>query len=154
MARRPRADLARQILGDQRQQLVEMRVDDAADDLERQPFGRRIHGEHAALRGAASSSPRLTNSRGCSWRPWKKRTLPVTSSTSPLSIVRSRKGWPGHDTSIIPVSSLSTAWKIRSPLRVGSTPFETTRPMTVPCIPVSSDAIGETVLASSYRCGM
>ena len=57
----------------------------------------------------SSSSPRLTNSRGWSWRPWKKRTLPLTSSTSPLSIVRSRNGWPGHDTSIIPVSSLSTA---------------------------------------------
>ena len=68
---------------------------------------------------------------------------------SPLSMVRSRYGWPGHATSIMPVSSWSTAWKIRSPFRVGSTPFETTRPMTVPCIPVSSEAIGATVLASS-----
>jgi len=95
------------------------------------------------------SSPRFTNSRGWSWRPWKNRTLPLTRSRSPLAIVRSRKGWPGHATSIIPVSSRSTAWKIRSPLRVGSTPFDTTRPTTVPCIPVSSDAIGATVLASS-----
>ena len=101
-----------------------------------------------------SSSPRLTYSRGWSCRPWKKRTAPETSSTSSFLIVRSRKGWPGHDTSIMPVSSLSTAWKIRSPLRVGSTPLEMTRPTTVPCIPVSSDAIGAMVLASSYRCGM
>ena len=54
----------------------------------------------------------------------------------------------------MPESSRSTAWKIRSPLRVGITPFEITRPITVPCIPVSSDEIGATVLASSYRCGM
>ena len=64
-------------------------------------------------------------------------------------MVRSRKGCPGHDTSIMPLSSRSTAWKIRSPLRVGSTPFEITVPMTVPSIPGSRLLIGATVLASS-----
>ena len=53
----------------------------------------------------------------------------------------------------MPVSSRSTAWKIRRPLRVGITPFEITVPITVPCMPGSSDLIGATVLASSYRCG-
>ena len=98
-----------------------------------------------------SSLPRLTYSRGWSWRPWKKRTAPLTSSTSSLRMVRSRYGCPGHDTSIMPVSSLSTAWKMRSPFRVGSTPLETTVPMTVPCMPVSSDEMVAIVLASSYR---
>ena len=42
-----------------------------------------------------------------------------------------------------------TAWKIRSPRRVGMMPLEITLPITVALIPVSSDAIGETVLASS-----
>jgi hypothetical protein len=73
----------------------------------------------------------------------------VTSSVSPFEIVRSRKGCPGQDTSSIPERSRSTAWKIRSPLRVGSTPLDTTVPITVPCIPGSSDAMGATVLASS-----
>ena len=75
--------------------------------------------------------------------------MPVSSSTSPFWMVRSRNGWPGQLTSIMPESSRTTAWKMRSPLRVGMTPLETTRPMTVPSIPVSSDAMGATVLASS-----
>ncbi len=49
----------------------------------------------------------------------------------------------------MPVSSRNTAWKIRSPLRVGSTPLEITVPTTVPCIPGSRLLIGVTVLASS-----
>jgi len=69
--------------------------------------------------------------------------------TSPFSIVRSRNGWPGHEASIMPVSSLRTAWKIRSPFRVGIIPLEITFPMIVPSIPVSSDAMGVMVLASS-----
>ena len=98
---------------------------------------------------APSSSPKFTNSRGWNWRPWKNLTEPVTSRTSPLLIVRSRKGWPGHETSIIPVSSRSTAWKIRRPFRVGITPLEITVPIIVPCIPGSRLLIGVTVLASS-----
>jgi hypothetical protein len=49
----------------------------------------------------------------------------------------------------MPVASRTTAWKIRSPLRVGMIPFETTVPITVASIPGSSDEMGETVLASS-----
>jgi len=73
----------------------------------------------------------------------------VTRRLSPFWICRSRYGWPGHDTSIIPVSSRSTAWKMRNPLRVGITPFDTTWPMIVASIPGSSDAMVDTVLASS-----
>ena len=42
-----------------------------------------------------------------------------------------------------------TAWKMRRPLRVGSTPVDTTVPMTVPSCPGSSLLTGETVVASS-----
>ena len=48
-----------------------------------------------------------------------------------------------------PVRSRITAWKMRSPLRVGSTPFETIRPTTVASIPGSRVRIGCTVEASS-----
>ena len=64
-------------------------------------------------------------------------------------MVRSRNGCPGQDTSIIPLASFTTAWKMRSPFRVGITPFEITLPMTVPSIPASRSAIRDTVLASS-----
>ena len=43
-------------------------------------------------------------------------------------MVRSRNGCPGQTHSSTPLSSRSTAWKIRSPRRVGSTPLATTRP--------------------------
>ena len=43
-------------------------------------------------------------------------------------MVRSRKGCPGQTHSSTPLSSRSTAWKIRSPRRVGSTPLATTLP--------------------------
>ena len=105
----------------------------------------------AALPG--SSAPRLTHSRGCSWRPWKNRQGPFRSNTSFFWMLRSRKGWPGQAASIMPDSSRTTAWKIRRPFRVGRMPFETTRPMTVTSCPTSTDAIGVMVLASSYRCG-
>jgi hypothetical protein len=64
-------------------------------------------------------------------------------------ITRSRYGCPGHETSIIPLSSRMTAWKMRSPLRVGITPFEMTVPSTVTSIPGSALAIGAMVDASS-----
>ena len=44
-------DVGRQILDDLAKQRVEVRVDDDADLLERQPFGGRVDGEHASLRG-------------------------------------------------------------------------------------------------------
>ena len=49
----------------------------------------------------------------------------------------------------MPLASLRTAWKIRSPLRVGMIPFETTVPITVPSRPTSIFTIGVMVLASS-----
>ncbi len=48
-----------------------------------------------------------------------------------------------------PVSSRTTAWKIRSPFRVGSTPLLTTSPITVASMPTSNDEMVATVLASS-----
>ncbi len=48
-----------------------------------------------------------------------------------------------------PLESRTTAWKMRSPLRVGSTPLDTTRPMTLASIPGSSAAIRCTLDASS-----
>src|SRR5436190_1195396 len=42
-------DLLRQIFGDEGEQLVEVRVDDPADHLERETFRRRIDGEHHPL---------------------------------------------------------------------------------------------------------
>ena len=50
---RRRENVRRQILRDERQQRVEMRFDDRANELERQPFGRRIDREHAPLRRRA-----------------------------------------------------------------------------------------------------
>ena len=47
--RRAAQDVRRQILGDEGEQLVEVRVDDPADHLERQPLRRRIHREHHAF---------------------------------------------------------------------------------------------------------
>src|SRR2546423_12518506 len=38
--------MGRQILVDEREQRVEVRVDDATNDFERKAFGRRINGEH------------------------------------------------------------------------------------------------------------
>ncbi|SOD03439.1 hypothetical protein SAMN05216486_11327 [bacterium JGI 053] len=66
-----------------------------------------------------------------------------------MRITRSRYGWPGQAHSTIPVSSRTTAWKMRSPRRVGSTPLDTTRPTMVASIPVASAAILVTVEASS-----
>jgi len=66
-----------------------------------------------------------------------------------LSIVRSRNACPGHETSSIPLASRTTAWKMRSPLRVGRIPLEMTRPMTVTSIPGATAEIGVMVLASS-----
>ena len=97
----------------------------------------------------SASGPRFTISRGCSWRPWKKRTAPVSRSLSSFLMTRSRYGCPGHETSIIALSSRITAWKMRSPFRVGITPFEMTVPSTVTSIPGSALAIGAIVLASS-----
>ena len=64
-------------------------------------------------------------------------------------MLRSRNGCPGHEASIIPDSSRTTAWKTRSPFRVGRMPFEMTRPITVTSAPTATVAIGATVLASS-----
>ncbi len=100
---------------------------------------------------SSASSParaRMVNSRGWICRPWKKRTGPETSSVSPLRMVRSRNGWPGHEHSISPLESLITAWKKRSPRRVGITPFETTSPIAVASTPGASRAIDVTVVAS------
>ena len=97
----------------------------------------------------SSSGPRLTNSRGCRRRPWKKRTGPVHSSQSPLVMVRSRYGWPGHAASTMPVASCSTTWNTRSPFRVGSTPAAMTRPRTVTSVPTATWLMGVTVEASS-----
>ncbi len=69
-------------------------------------------------------------------------------------MVRSRKGCPGQLTSIIPVLSRTTAWKIRSPFLVGMTPLDTTRPITVASIPGERLEMLAIVLASSYRRGM
>ncbi len=101
---------------------------------------------------SAASSPSLAscvNSLGWSWRPWKKRTVPETRRRSPFWITRSRNGCPGQEHSISPDESRMTAWKMRSPLRVGITPLDTTRPMTFASIPGSSAAMRWMVEASS-----
>ena len=68
---------------------------------------------------------------------------------SSLAITRSRNGWPGHEASMIPEPSRTTAWKMRRPFRVGMIPLEMTFPTMVASIPGSREAIELTVLASS-----
>ena len=97
----------------------------------------------------ASSAPRFTNSRGASWRPWNTRTGPLSSSTSPTLMVRSRCGCPGQPTSRRPLGSWITAWKIFRPRRVGMIPLEITLPSTVTSLPGCARATGSTVVASS-----
>ena len=90
----------------------------AADHLERQPFGRRIDREHASLRAIAvvlvaevDELARLElaaveEAHGAGQRAARR----------PSAIVRSRNGWPGHDTSIIPVSSCTHRLEDPQPL--------------------------------------
>ncbi len=73
----------------------------------------------------------------------------MSSSTSSFWMTRSRKGCPGHATSIMPLSSRTTAWNTRSALRVGMIPLEITVPMIVTSMPVARRAMGVTVVASS-----
>ena len=53
-----------EILVYERQQNVEVRLDDPANDLERESFSRRINRKNPALVSPVLSLPRLTNSRG------------------------------------------------------------------------------------------
>ena len=56
---RARERFRREILRDEREQHIELRLDERANDLEGQPFGCRIHGEHAPLRHALGVRPEI-----------------------------------------------------------------------------------------------
>ena len=88
-------------------------------------------------------------SRGWIWRPWKNLTGPVTRIRSPGRSERSSHGCPGHAQVMIPVSSPMTAWKIRSPDRVGTMPLLRTTPTAVTSMPTSTRFSGVMVDASS-----
>jgi hypothetical protein len=82
-----------------------MRVDQPADDLERQTFGRRIHCEDAAAVGAMLLVAQVDILARLELAVVEKPTVPVISRTSPFEIDRSSEGLSRHDTSIIPVAS-------------------------------------------------
>ena len=105
-----------------------------------------VWGRPAAGLGARDST---ACSRGWIWRPWKNLTGPVTRTRSPTCNVRSSQGWPGHEQVTTPVSSRSTAWKMRSPDLVGTMPLFATVPTAVTSIPTSTRARGVMVEASS-----
>ena len=77
------------------------------------------------------------------------RTRGVIPTRSGLRIFRSSQGWPGQAQVIIPESSWSTAWKMRSPARVGTTPMLRTLPIAEASSPTWSSRIGRMVDASS-----
>ena len=126
--------------------------------VEREALRRLVHGEHAAAassRSPSSPAPRLIYSRGAP-AGVQEETDGAQEQKYVIFLNRTieeRLAGP-RPASMSPLESCTTAWNTRSPFRVGMTPFEITVPITVASSPIRSFAIDDTVLASSYRCGM
>ena len=95
-----------------------------ADDLVAQALGGGIDRQHLAGRQRIGLAVAVGQDRRTRAAPsgGRGRSAPgrETRSVCPTAMVRSRNACPGQTHSSTPLSSRSTAWKIRSPRRVGT----------------------------------
>jgi hypothetical protein len=140
---------AREVLGDERQQRVEVRFDERADLLEAQPLGGRVHAQHAPVARALLLGAEVDELARLQLAAVEEAHVAGEQQHVALldHAVEERLPRPRHLHQ--PGRVLDDRLEDAEPLARRDHALDTTRPTTVPSIPGSRSAMRDTVLASS-----